>query len=132
MQHTIVIDPSGSVEYTRNPILDKLFEGERKSVTRMTNILFNEEQQQYYIKFETGPFYGITLDWFMQDSRLEDHTRRKALRNHFERMLKECNPDIVHTKRSDCRQVLFATYELAVAMEIALVNYLRDFGYSMQ
>ena len=125
----IVFEPDGSIEYTRNPLVDAMFDGERKSVTRMSEIIFEEEQQQFYIRLLTGKYRGVNLCWHVP-TWVDGY--EKELRDLFNMFLREHTPCIVFTASSECSYVLLETYELAVEMEVAFVTFLREQGYSMQ
>lgn len=102
----ITFKPNGSIEFTRSsePLITDLEQHGRKSVKRMTEILFSEEDQKYYIVWTAGPFsyrnilsvVGYTLD---PEGNLEPENIK-----------------------------LFETYEQAVEYEIAMVDYLRLHG----
>lgn len=53
--------PDGAVHFTRSPEALALFEGHPKRIERMTEILFDEKKQRYFIKFLKGPCVGEIL-----------------------------------------------------------------------
>ncbi len=56
----IVIDANGSVEHTlKDSFFDTRFLGER-TITRLSEVLFDERAQQFYIKWLQGPNAGNT------------------------------------------------------------------------
>lgn len=115
----MVFDTDGSVQHTRNPKLDQLLSGQHKQVVRMTEILFFEEAQAYYIQFLTGDFAG-----------------RKVYRDEYP-FIDFCS-GIGHdlcASLAVCKLlpqlVVFDTYEQAVEFEVAFVDYLRTIGVRM-
>lgn len=129
----IVFNQDGSIEHTRHAALLDLFDGERKRVTRMTDIKFDEQYQRYYIEFLTGHFAGLTLDH--QPRRFVDFSssrRRKELYELWSLFFGYHSPGIFVLMTSEFSPVLMRSYEDAVAMEVAFVDFLRESGYSMR
>lgn len=121
MSNPIVLSfhPDGEIEYTRNSDFTP-FDG-RGDMRRVTDIRKEPYGAKYFIHWMLGPWTGC------------DHTRLIA-RNYF-------NPDDLielerqglcpkfspEHMRSDER-MLFDTYELAVAHEVAMLNEMRRRG----
>lgn len=107
--------PDGAVHFTRSPEALALFEGHPKRIERMTEILFDEKKQRYFIKFLKGPCVGEIL----AEGYPYDH------------------PDAVPTVegRSDGYApdpaAMFDTYEQAVMAELRAVDKLRQSGHVM-
>jgi len=121
----IVFEPDGSIEYTRNPLADALFEGERKRVERMSIIEWSDHYQLFYIEWLTGPFKNFTfghgpLGWKEFDLFQTFVDANMAL---YEELVADTR---------DCNQVFFKTYEGAVRFEVAFATFLREQGYSLQ
>lgn len=125
----IQVHEDGSVDFTRNPILEKLFDGEQKIVERMTEIKFDYLRQTYYIQFLRGEFADLVLRW--AGAGLERADRLSALWTRF-RNRRE-GAAIVFTKTVDPNeakgQVEFNSYEDAVAIEVAFIEFLREQGF---
>jgi hypothetical protein len=129
----ISFSPTGSVEFTRNPTLLGLFEDERKSIKRMTTIEFDDEWQCHYVVFVSGKFKGLPLQW---DVRKSDDLSQVMV-NHWIIFSEDHSAALVEERTQPMGSigvyrgmVLFKTYEDAVAIEIAFVDYLREQGYS--
>jgi hypothetical protein len=117
----ITFDESGAIEFTRKPELLALFPDDAKRIERMTDILFNEDYQRYYVWFKTGPAV----------------VRERALNillpmyNDFEMEYGGFEtPFKIHTEAGGL--ITFDTYEDSVKAEIRFVEMLRDLGYSMR
>lgn len=102
----ISITPEGRVEHTlKDSFFDTRFLGHRK-IERMTEIVFCEESQRFYIRWLKGPYTGYHHSYQVE-----------AL------MWGETDPKLG-------KVYLFDTYEAAVQREIELVNQLRLQGIS--
>jgi hypothetical protein len=116
----IVFHDDGRIEFTRNPDLLKAVEGlGRLSISRMTDILFDEDMQRFYIWFRKGPHEGRPLAITLPHYNLFAHDYGGPPVDDFQ----------VHTEHGGF--LSFATYEDAVATEVRYVEFLRDMGYSM-
>lgn len=103
----------GSVEFTRSPMLLDLFDGEQKSVKRMSLVEHDDGLQAYTIKFVLGPFAGKMLaptDEFYWDEFIHEFFS---------------DPD---TRLAFGQCVYFPTYEDGVRVEIAYIEFLRLTG----
>jgi hypothetical protein len=129
----ITFDESGRIEFTRNPTLLGLFPDDQKRIERMTDIQFDLLGQFYYIKFLRGPWKGVLLKWRYADSYSYDEIMR-----HWYMFYNEHSPALAHDLAGEYRGrgskksnvVQFATYEDAVKIEVAFIDYLREQGYS--
>lgn len=130
----MVFNTDGSVEFTRNPSLLAIAPAGRLAVQRMTEIFFEESGQHWYIKFLTGPFHGLRLRW--EDEALVhfDLGAERELHTHWTAFWHDEGRALV----SRCTLwgvqegiVYFNSYEEAVEVEVAFVDYLRKQGISM-
>lgn len=104
MERVIQFHPDGRIEFTRTPELLALFEGEHKSIKRMSEILFDEAKQKYYIKMLLGPAFNTVFnEWDGEVPKFSAFG------------------DAAY----------YDTYELAVADEIKMVDVFRRRGHSM-
>ena len=124
----IVVEPNGDMNFTRKPhLLDLVGDIGRKSITRMTDIRFDERQQLFYIHFLTGPF---------ADKDLTEHlSLREQLASNksaFWYFVTEYRPGDRQTYlMPGTPTVFFGTYEAAVDFEVEFVEFLRVLGYTM-
>lgn len=124
----ITFDTDGSVQHTRNPALEGLVPAGHKQIVRMTDILFDDQAQLFYIQFVTGKFAESHIMW---RGRRELVERWREFYNHHSAAL--CRELVVPNEQTrEFRSLAyFRTYEDAVAIEIAFVDYLREQGISM-
>jgi hypothetical protein len=54
----ITFDEDGTVQFTRKPEALALFPDQRFSIERMSDIVFDEDRQRYYIQWLKGPLAG--------------------------------------------------------------------------
>ena len=134
MERVISFNEDGSVEFTRTPELLALFEGQRMRVERMTDILFDDANQKFYIKFLKGPFKERDLKWDTVGlTQVSTDLHRR-----WHDFIEENSPGLrticldTDVENYEYTRVLFNTYEDAVKVEIAFVDYLREQGYSMK
>jgi hypothetical protein len=103
-QIVISAAPDGTLQTLRDKDMDLSTLGGTRTVVRITDILFDEEEQHFYIKWLKGPYKNLV------------ESRHSTL-------APESLAAYVH------RGVLyFKTYEIAVQHEIARVNELRLSG----
>jgi hypothetical protein len=127
----IDFSPDGRIEFTRSPHLLALFPDDAKRIERMTDIQHDLVEQLYYIKFLRGPFADLILSWY--GSGL---LRAEKLGNLWRLIASEHSSGLVRDtavgRANHPRKfVYFRTYEDAVKVEIAFVDFLREQGYSM-
>lgn len=128
----LTFDKDGSVQFTRNPAALALVEGlGTLSITRMTDVRFDTVKQRFFIWFLTGDFEGRTLAW---DSKSGDR-RATILSEHFTDFWLEHSPGFVEPLTDpapDGGFVYMRTYEDAVAIEVAFIDFLREQGVRVQ
>ena len=131
----ITLDVDGRVQFTRNPEALKLVEGLGKlAITRMSEILFDEDRQRYYIKLLTGCFAQHVIYWLASGelSRLWE----LFYTQHSPSLVNElCLPTADgRTTMGDVyfKPVLMRTYEDAVKVEVAFIDFLREQGIAVQ
>lgn len=131
--HVISFADTGAVEFTRNPAMLSLFEGQRVKVRRMSEILFDDSMQLFYIKFLRGPFAGCVFVW-SQPEWVQGPEQDIA--SHWMAFVAEHSPGLKPLMLIAIdpmpRLVCFETYEDAVKVEIAFIDYLREQGFSMR
>lgn len=131
----IDFSPDGRIEFTRNPTLLSLFPDQPKRMERMTDIRFDEQLQRHYITFLTGPsiFVGRPLSYTPRPEA-DGHNEgdcRSGRHKLWETFIEEYSPGLSSLFRYDGFLITFATYEDAVKVEVAFVDFLREQGFSM-
>lgn len=125
----IVVEPNGDMQFTRKPHLMQITKGMgRKSIDRMTDIIFDETYQQFYIHFLTGPFANLdlTVQWTL-NALASDKSAFWYFITEYQPRARESL--VLH---QDTLRVMFTTYEAAVDFEVEFVEFLRVLGYDMR
>ena len=108
--------PNGRAEHTLRDGKFNPFPGQRRHITRLSEIMFDNERQQFFVLWLRGPFAGHPATWF------------NTVDNLFP--LRAFVGSIVTAYETwDC-VLFFDTYEEAVAHEINIADALRQRGES--
>ena len=121
----ITINADGSVEFTRKPELLALFEGERKQIDRMTDILHHPETDRYYFKFLTGPFAGRVFDTSVYSE--VDRYGSKSDGHYLVQITNQCSvPAELILREGDIYSTwTTSTYEDCAKLEVWFVDWMR-------
>ncbi len=116
---------NGNVAHTRDRNLDIAgMLGGTRSINRVTDILFHEQAQGFYITF----LRGIIQDWKFHDGSIGEHyLEGTTVAAGFEFKI---GAEITHSPGMwiESGILMFEEYEEAVAYEIELLNHLRKIG----
>lgn len=102
----ISVDPNGTVEFTRNEILEEMFDG-CGEMQRVTEI-FKTAPHTYHIKWLMGPYAGQVHTFGMSAAYGRDL----------------CTP----AGALDKVEVPFSSYDYAVAHEVGILSAMRKAG----
>lgn len=123
----ITFSEDGAVEFTRKPEMLALFEGEKKQIDRMTDIIHHPETDRYYFKFLTGPFAGRNFNTVIY--RYVDSGEPSMSRRGYTPRITDEPPVTVDTcliSTSDIYSVfLTETYEDCAKLEVWFVDWMR-------
>ena len=115
--HTVNVFPDGSTEFTRSPVMSKVF-GDGGDMVRVSDIRKINGQPYYYIHWLKGPFAGLAHTWNALRACTTNTPNLRLLG--------------VPTGASLDDIVLFSSYEDAVDHEIAMLNAMRVKGVSFR
>ena len=127
----ITFGEDGTIQHTlKDKFFNPLSKHKKRKVTRMSEIIFDEVSQSFYIRMETPDF--MTKTWSFDFPSALTHTALEKTFGPGYRAINELKKALLGSKRhpAEADVITFPTYEDAVDAEIAIINLIRLAGFT--